>query len=43
VTSGLSATSWGFGRIDIMARGAANHLAHQWYNNTTGWGGWESL
>lgn len=43
VTSGLSATSWGFGRIDIMARGTANHLAHQWYNNTTGWGGWESL
>lgn len=41
LASGVDATSWGTGRIDVVARGADDALWHAWRDGA--WGGWESL
>ena len=41
LTSGLDATSWAGGRIDVVGRGADNALWHTWYDGA--WRHWESL
>ena len=36
------ATTWGGGRIDVVARGTDNAVWHRWYDGGN-WGPWESL
>lgn len=41
LTSGIDATSWAAGRIDVVGRGAGDAVWHTWYDGQ--WRGWENL
>ena len=41
LTSGVDATSWASGRIDVVGRGSDNAVWHTWYDGS--WHQWENL
>jgi len=43
IGSAPSATSWANGRIDIMTLTTGSQLYHKFYNNPSGWSGFETL
>jgi hypothetical protein len=44
LTSDPDISTWGPGRLDVVARGTKNELVHLAYSTATGWStGWESL
>ena len=43
VNSAPAVTSWGPGRIHLVARGADNSLQHKSFTHVFGWTGWSTI
>jgi hypothetical protein len=43
LSSGPDVTSWGAGRLDVVARNTNNDIVQKFFVSGTGWSGWSNL